>query len=101
MIVAAAIRFPARPPAADLICHVPAPGRHHNVLHSLWHQFSDGKGERTHESYAGEVQGFVTDSGEFLDRRAAFQHVKECGQPMIRKMGAGYQGDELYSEDLW
>ena len=25
-------------------------------------------------------EGFVTDSGEFLDRRAAFQHAAICGQ---------------------
>jgi hypothetical protein len=106
MIVAAAIRFPAKPDPtkptmADLILHVPAPGRHHNVLHSLFHQFADGKTDRKHESYAGEVQGFLTNRGEFLNRREAFAHVKACGQTMLRKMGEGYQGDELFSEDLW
>jgi hypothetical protein len=105
MIVAAAVRLPAKPDpykptVQDLILFVPAPGRHHNVLHSLHDNFKAPR-ERAHESYAGEVQGFLTDKGEFLDRRAAFQHVKECGQPMIRQMGVGYQGDELFSEDLW
>jgi len=28
----------------------------------------------------GTNQGFVTDKGEFLDRRQAWGHAKECGQ---------------------
>lgn len=100
MIVAAAIKFGGRE-GCELICFVPRPGRHHNVLHSLWFQFADGKRERTFASYESEVQGFLTAEGKFLNRREAFIHVKECGQPMIRPMGVGYQGDELFSEDLW
>jgi hypothetical protein len=101
MIVAAAIKFAGRE-GHELICFVPRPGRHHDVLHSMWHQFADGKSDRTHESYAKEVQGFLTDDGRFLNRREAFIHVKECGQRMIRSTDPKhYQGDELYSEDLW
>jgi len=29
---------------------------------------------------AGELQGFVTDAGTFLDRRQAYRHALECGQ---------------------
>ena len=105
MIIAAAIRLPAKqdttkPTMKDLILFVPAPGRHHNVLHSLHAQFLEGA-ERRGASYQGEVQGFLTDKGEFLDRRAALIHARECGQPLLRKHGEGYQGDELFSEDLW
>lgn len=100
MIVAAAIKFAGRD-GHELVCFVPSPGRHHNVLHSLWHQFPDTKKDRTHKSYESEVQGFLTDEGKFLNRREAFVYVKECGQRMIRPMDSGYQGDELYSEDLW
>ena len=105
MIVAVAIRLPAKkdttkPTLKDLILFVPAPGRHHNVLNSMIAQFREGA-QRRGASYMGEVQGFLTDKGEFLDRRAALLHVKECGQPMLRQMGVGYQGDELFSEDLW
>lgn len=99
MIVAAAIKLPGRDGHA-LICHVPRPGRHHNVLHSLRMQFKSGC-ERTFASYEAEVQGFLTDTGQFLNRRAALIHVHKCGQPMLRKPGVGYQGDELFSEDLW
>jgi hypothetical protein len=103
MIVAAAVRLPARPDpykpeVQDLILFVPAPGRHHNVLHSLHHNFKAPCG-RAPESYAGEVQGFLTDKGEFLDRRAAYIHAQEHKQ-ILRQPG-GYQGDELFSEDLW
>lgn len=101
MIVAAAIKFAGRE-GHELICFVPRPGRHHNVLHSLWHQFQDGKKDRTNESFESEVQGFLTDEGKFLNRRDSFVHVRECGQQMVRPIGPGYyQGDELYSEDLW
>lgn len=104
-IIAAAVRLPARhdahkPAVKDLILFVPQPGRHHNVLHSLRNNF-EGPNERTHSSYVGEVQGFLTDKGEFLDRRAALIHVRDCGQPLLRQHGVGYQGDELFSEDLW
>lgn len=104
MIVAAAVRFPARdkykPEVKDFICFVPAPGRHHNVLHSLHQQFGAGAA-RSGTSYGGEVQGFLTDKGAFLGRREALIHARECGQQLLRKHDEGYQGDELFSEDLW
>jgi hypothetical protein len=94
MILAAAVKF------GELICFLPAPARHHNVLHAFRDNF--GEADRTHASYESEVQGFVTDRGEFLGRRAAMQHTKDCGQALIRRAGPGYyQGDELFSEDLW
>jgi hypothetical protein len=40
------------------------------------------------------IQGFVTDTGEFLDRQQAACHAFECGQvDCIQKT--------LFSEDLW
>jgi hypothetical protein len=91
MIIAAAIKF------GDVICFVPSPGRHHNVLQGL----HDNHSKRT-KGYDSEVQGFITHTGVFLDRREAFKHVKEWGQKMQRREGPGYyDGDELYSEDLW
>jgi len=106
VIVAAAIKLPYQDPhradVHDLILYVPRPGRHHNALHALFEQFKDKQTiDRKHASYAGEVQGFLTDTGEFLDRRAALIHARACGQPLLRKHGEGYQGDELFSEDLW
>lgn len=98
MIVAAAIKFPGREGHA-LICFVPRPGRHHNILHSLRMQFNE-KSERTASSYAGEVQGFITSEGEFLGRREALIYARDRGQMKPRKPG-DYNGDELFSEDLW
>ena len=43
---------------------------------------------------AGGTQGFVTDTGEFLDRVQAMEHSLECGQLKERKI-------RLFSEDLW
>jgi hypothetical protein len=90
MIVAAAIKF------GDVICFVPEPGRHHNVLHGL----HDAYGKRAH-GYDTETQGFITQTGMFLNRRDAFIYAKEIGQPLKRHHSDGYQGNELYSEDLW
>lgn len=45
-------------------------------------------------------QGFLNRSGEFLDRKAAYTEAEKCGQLLPRPVG-GYQGDELFSEDLW
>lgn len=42
------------------------------------------------------IQGFVTDTGEFLDREGAGAHAIRCGQ--IKKLKWGKQ---LYSEDIY
>lgn len=42
------------------------------------------------------AQGFVTDTGEFLDRQLSAAHALAQGQ--IQKL---HYGSELYSEDLW
>lgn len=97
MIIAAAIKI------ADVVCFIPAPARHHNVLHSLMQCFNG----RTDRGYLEETQGFVTDSGIFLDRIEAMKHALECGQGTPRRdkiLATGYNtynGDELFSEDLW
>jgi hypothetical protein len=41
------------------------------------------------------IQGFMTDSGEFLDRNTAMEHAIKCGQ-----MPATESGQPLYSEDI-
>lgn len=45
-------------------------------------------------------QGFALDDGSFVNRRQAFGIAWENGQLRPRKPG-GYNGPELYSEDLW
>ena len=42
------------------------------------------------------IQGFITDTGKFLDRIEARKHAIECGQ-----IDHTNWGERLYSEDLW
>jgi hypothetical protein len=46
---------------------------------------------RNHEPH---IQGFVTDTGEFLDRKQSADHAFKCGQ-------MSELTDCLVSEDLW
>ena len=50
-----------------------------------------------------KIQGFITHTGEFLDRKEALVHARECGQ--LSETHRYYQHDnninELYSEDLY
>ena len=46
--------------------------------------------------FLNAIQGFVTDTGEFLDRVEAAKHAIECGQ-----IKATRWGPRLYSEDVW
>lgn len=93
MIIAAAIKI------ADVVCFIPRPARHHHVLHSLSKSFNG----RTDRGYTEEVQGFVTDSGQFLNRTDAMQHAIRCNQTLVGRISNpnSYNGPELYSEDLW
>jgi hypothetical protein len=66
------------------------PNRHHNVF-----QLIDDT------DYSMEIQGFLDIHDRFLDRREAYIYAKKMGQ-IARKPGiTNYQGDELFSEDLW
>ena len=70
---------------------LPKPNRHHHVFQIM----DEGP------YYDWDIQGFLDDQGNFLGRREAFIHAKEIGQlarPIDPKL---YQGDELFSEDLW
>ena len=86
MIVAAAIW------KKGLIYSVPKPGRHHTIIHAAPRM---ELGVITSYLIDGE-QGFLTDTGTFLDRQASETHARQCGQlnkPLI--------GSVLTSEDLW
>lgn len=50
-----------------------------------------------------KVQGFITHTGEFLDRKKALVHARECGQlsETHRYYQEDHNIDELYSEDLY
>lgn len=84
---------------------MPAPNRHHNVLRGINDLYT--KRRRHLHTFDNEIQGFLTDTGEFLDRRDAMKHVHECGQGTPRRVSilkenpTAYNGEELFSEDLW
>ncbi len=80
MIIAAAVIIDGK------IKALPAPARHHDVMH----KFPLGK-------YAHGEQGFIDDELGFLDRSQAFWRAKDEGQIIRITDRAG----ELYSEDLW
>ena len=50
-----------------------------------------------------QIQGFINHKGEFLDRKEALVHARECGQlsETHRYYQEDHNIDELYSEDLY
>ena len=80
MIVSAAIK-------QDGIVHVGR--RHHNIIADM-----RLKGFVWNET---EIQGFVTDKGEFLNRIDARKHFIDSGQVSV----SGTLKHQLYSEDLY
>jgi hypothetical protein len=89
MILAVAIKV------NDFVCFAPSPKRHHHIFREL-------QADKLFENTDVVVEGFMDDKGNFLSRREAYDHVIECSQPMIRPSRSQYyQGDQLFSEDLW
>lgn len=71
---------------------LPEPNRHHNVIRMIAEENGVGiKGP--------DVQGFLDSHGRFLNRREAMRLAAASGQ--INRGEGGYQGPELFSEDLW
>ena len=60
-------------------------------------------GFKPNKGYKIEAEGFMTDKGDFLNRKDAFKHALECGQlsATIRQFKKERNEDELYSEDLY
>lgn len=52
---------------------------------------------------SNKTQGFINHKGEFLDRKAALEHAKDCGQLTAthRYYQEYHNINELYSEDLY
>lgn len=94
MIKAAAIKTP------ENIWTLPPPARHHNIIWLMlgWEQDSPPP-----EDFKGKIipahgeQGFIDDTGFFLDRRQAAIHAKNVGQLMKPLIAP----PNLFSEDLW
>lgn len=73
---------------------LPKPNRHHNVIRMINLNY----GVRL---YGPHEEGFVDCLGNFLNRREAYKLASENGQLVGRSGSEFYQGNELYSEDLW
>ena len=71
---------------------LPAPNRHNNVIRKIAEE--NGAGVK-----GPDIQGFVDSTGRFLNRRDAYKVAFYNGQ--LNRRPGGYQGSELYSEDLW
>lgn len=70
----------------------PAPERHHHVIRLI--------AEKNGVGIDGpDEQGFMDENGRFYSRIAAMQLAKDNGQ--LKRRDGGYQGHELFSEDLW
>lgn len=91
-IVSVACTKPAGTDGKRLIFSLPAPHRHHDVVHLMARL-------GIQQDHTVE-QGFLTDTGRFLRRKPAFILAEQAGQ-LIRPKEGGYQGPELFSEDLW
>lgn len=103
MIVAAAVRI------SHCVMSMERPARHHDILRQInrLYKGDDGWTSRPHWTYAEETQGFIDDQGVFYGRADAFKHCLIVGQPLVRRnlmLSEGrniYNGEDLYSEDLW
>lgn len=77
---------------------LPKPARHDSLIRALIQ--SDGHPEISQEperEWAHGIQGFVTESGEFLTRDQALLHVTANEQPTTGTP----RGSILFSEDIW
>lgn len=68
---------------------LPAPNRHHHCIHALAEL-----GEPMPVS--PREQGFVTNTGRYVDRKTAMELAEVAGQVNFET-----KGGDLYSEDLW
>jgi hypothetical protein len=83
---------------------LPAPNRHHNVLHTFGPRL-EGPAK---VALRGGEQGFLVDGVTFLGRKEAKLYALETGQYMGQLQYAdkhgvmrAYSGPDLFSEDLW
>ncbi|CDX54579.1 p063 [Mesorhizobium plurifarium] len=81
-IVAVAVRY------EGLTVSLPAPARHHNVLHPLF--------DLTGKVLGGQDQGFLTSKGRFVNRFEAARIAVRAKQIVEPRWPP-----DLYSEDVW
>lgn len=95
MIVCAAIKFQIEGLDHETVVPCRRHGDAYKILIDLGYQ--------ARKKYKELAQGFIDHKGNFLDRREALVHARECGQ--LSETHKYYQEDNgigvLYSEDLY
>lgn len=86
-IVAAALKF------GEIIVSQPPPARHHTLLRGMF----DIIGKNEAVPIGADDQGFLTNTGRFVDRKEAAELAVFAGQITMTK----FQPNTLFSEDLW
>lgn len=94
MIVSAAVKYHLLPCESIEDEIIVAVRRHCECLSKL-----KAHGYRPGIDFEIVEEGFLTDKGEFLDRREAADHAYECGQ--LVETAEEPRIDKLMSEDLW
>ena len=97
MILAAAIKYHINATDKDaVLCGC----RHGDIFVQL-----ESLGFDPHEGYEEIEQGFIDHHNNFLTRKEAFEHAKQCGQLcekiIYERENGGVGGLNLISEDLW
>jgi len=76
-----------------LIYSLPAPQRHHHIIHALY--------KLTGKSIGGDYQqGFITNIGRFVNRTEGYEIAKDAEQ-LLDLPHVPHTPGTLYSEDLW
>ena len=86
-VVAAAVQHYT----TKLVFSLPIPSRHSDILHAMY-----GLGLST--THSDNLQGFLLDSGQFVDRVEARAIALAAGQAVDQ---SSIHATELFSEDLW
>lgn len=97
MILAAAIKYHIKETNMDVVlCGC----RHGDIFYQL-----KALGFEPRNGYEEIEQGFIDHKNNFLTRREAFEHAKECGQLSSKiiydREHGEIGGTKLISEDLW
>ena len=75
-----------------LIISMPSPARNHHVIANMF------QSKLPKEISFIKNQGFITNTGRFVNRKEAFHIAKEANQMIADNLGSA---ECLISEDLW
>jgi hypothetical protein len=76
-----------------LTVSLPAPARHHHIIHPLYELLGRPVGPNE--------QGFLTSKGRYVGRERAMAIAVAAGQVDPKNRKSGSASRDLFSEDLW